>query len=593
MILKFISVVVASFLLYATTFASHYIIKKDGVEHECSVVTDNNDNEILFANTEEGPVLIPFSELEKLEVLEKESTYYILQVTYKDKSQEIVNVDLSLSLMCKNGVGKVALDDISYVSFLKNNSEAVVVETVKDEPIDTAVIATAEISEDTVVTVEEVIDTVVAIEEVVDTVTTVVESLPVVDSVEAVLPIEPVIEEVAIVEEVVEEPAIVEEIIEEPLVEEAIVEEVIAEPMKEESVKKQYTVKKHDTLWDLATRFYNNPYQWKTIWDNNSYIADPDLIYPGDMLSVDNMYVEEKSLVYNEDIATGQLDIKDRVVTVPVSEKVNTGLFAMKSVSMFLHEVITEDEVDTLEQKGDNLFEIIEKERYPTIFSYAYFSKLGDIVQKDYEGQGKVYSRSKDDHTFIKSHATVRITLGTKKGVKINDKYVVFDLMKDTKDKRIPAYLRRKGEVKVIKVFTDYSVATVTRYFGQGLMKNNDRIFKKNKIEVPRVKKLSLLRKDITTRIVGPVRSMGRAITQTGDMFVVDKGLSKDIEVGQVFEVYTKHDDGFTDLPVGEVYVVKTFDDYAIVQLDNRWSDTVLKKGDLLQHKLTFEMYNP
>ena len=37
-----------------------------------------------------------------------------------------------------------------------------------------------------------------------------------------------------------------------------------------------------DTLWDLSDRFYQDPWQWKRIWQANaSSIADPNLIYPG------------------------------------------------------------------------------------------------------------------------------------------------------------------------------------------------------------------------------------------------------------------------------------------------------------------------
>ena len=48
-----------------------------------------------------------------------------------------------------------------------------------------------------------------------------------------------------------------------------------------------HTVVNGDTLWDLAEHYYANPFDWRRIWEaNRTQIGDPNLILPGQVLSI-------------------------------------------------------------------------------------------------------------------------------------------------------------------------------------------------------------------------------------------------------------------------------------------------------------------
>ncbi|MCW8919694.1 MAG: LysM peptidoglycan-binding domain-containing protein [Gammaproteobacteria bacterium] len=48
----------------------------------------------------------------------------------------------------------------------------------------------------------------------------------------------------------------------------------------------KYVVVKGDTLWDISARFLKDPWMWPRLWHFNPHIANPHLIYPGDILTI-------------------------------------------------------------------------------------------------------------------------------------------------------------------------------------------------------------------------------------------------------------------------------------------------------------------
>jgi hypothetical protein len=80
----------------------------------------------------------------------------------------------------------------------------------------------------------------------------------------------------------------------------------------------RYVVVKGDTLWDIASRFLNDPWLWPQVWQINPKIRNPHLIYPGDVIVL--YYVDGKPYLTLEGVA-GVVPPKE-IETVKLSPKV-------------------------------------------------------------------------------------------------------------------------------------------------------------------------------------------------------------------------------------------------------------------------------
>ena len=74
-----------------------------------------------------------------------------------------------------------------------------------------------------------------------------------------------------------------------------------------EGAPERYVVVQGDTLWTIAKRFLKDPWKWPELWKaNQGQISNPNRIYPGDLLVLDNSAEEMRlKLLRTETIKVG------------------------------------------------------------------------------------------------------------------------------------------------------------------------------------------------------------------------------------------------------------------------------------------------
>lgn len=104
-----------------------------------------------------------------------------------------------------------------------------------------------------------------------------------------------------------------------------------------------YTVQSGDTLWGIAGRFLKNPWQWPEIWHVNEQVANPHLIYPGDVLRLTwqdgrPVLVVENGPTYAKDPVTGAdvVRLRPQVRVLPLSEAIPA--IPLRQVKAFLND---------------------------------------------------------------------------------------------------------------------------------------------------------------------------------------------------------------------------------------------------------------
>jgi len=107
----------------------------------------------------------------------------------------------------------------------------------------------------------------------------------------------------------------------------------------------RYTVVKGDTLWDIASRFLNSPWEWPKIWKVNPQIKDPHWIYPGDVIMLEYVNGQPQLTLQRGHGPRGTERLQPQIRSTPIEQAIPT--IPYDKVRQFLTspKVVSKDEI--------------------------------------------------------------------------------------------------------------------------------------------------------------------------------------------------------------------------------------------------------
>jgi hypothetical protein len=110
-----------------------------------------------------------------------------------------------------------------------------------------------------------------------------------------------------------------------------------------------YVVKTGDTLWDISKVFLREPWYWPEIWYVNPQVANPHLIYPGDVLKLVYVDGQPRITVAERGVESGRTGkrLGPEVRREPLSQSVTAIPYDLVASFMGRPTLLTKDQVKT------------------------------------------------------------------------------------------------------------------------------------------------------------------------------------------------------------------------------------------------------
>jgi len=306
-------------------------------------------------------------------------------------------------------------------------------------------------------------------------------------------------------------------------------------------VPEVYIVKEGDTLWDIAEKFFGDPFTWPDIWKKNLFIDDPHWIYPGQEITL-------KLLL--EKIAEPELPPEKPL-------KQPEPLFIETAPRTVVSETVVERDVSIPVSEEDRDVISILRNPQPT-YRKESFMRTG-FISKRSEIPGEKIVKIDGDINIATRNDFVYVDIGRNEGVSEGDMLAVLAVGDRVKHpdtgKDLGFVVRIKGILEVLSSGDDQMRCMVTESFDP---------IAEDDIVMP-IRLTSAPEFDAWVRpkeiIKGTILAINESLISIhiNDTLYIDKGSNDGVRPGDRFMVYSRDDDlddtGHRD-PLGEIQAV-------------------------------------
>ncbi len=183
-----------------------------------------------------------------------------------------------------------------------------------------------------------------------------------------------------------------------------------------------HSVVREDTLWDLAQRYYSNPFEWRVIWNaNRDVVEDPNWIYPAEVLVIPGLPGEAPA-----DEPEPQEDMVEGVPT----DMVPFGLRQARPVSEQARTVFYRD----AEQERAMLEESAVRDYAPVSSDAVYSAPWLIGLEGDPENEGAIsgFADRGSRSTSIRNYD--RVTIGMSSSARVGEYLQLFRVERTIED---------------------------------------------------------------------------------------------------------------------------------------------------------------